>query len=189
MFSGGQRQRIAIARALDAAAEAAGRRRAGLRARCFGAGAGAQPAGRSAAATSASPISSSRTISAWCATSRMTCWSCISASRWSRADKERIFAQPLHPYTQALLASTPGLGAYAAKHALAKGELPSPLDPPKGCVFSTRCPYVTDLCRAERPPYARSMAAMSPAIMPSSFLAGTLNHLLNHGSIAPISAV
>ena len=32
-----------------------------------------------------------------------------------------------------------------------KGELPSPLDPPKGCVFSTRCPYVTDRCRAERP--------------------------------------
>jgi len=32
------------------------------------------------------------------------------------------------------------------------GEVPSPLNVPKGCVFATRCPYVTDLCRAERPP-------------------------------------
>ena len=40
----------------------------------------------------------------------------------------------------------------------AKGELPSPLDPPKGCVFSTRCPYVTDRCRAERPLDGRLVA-------------------------------
>ncbi len=65
--------------------------------------------------------------------------------------KERIFARPLHPYTQALLGATPGLGRNR-KRLIPKGELPSPLDPPKGCVFSTRCPYVTDLCRAERPP-------------------------------------
>jgi dipeptide transport system ATP-binding protein len=64
--------------------------------------------------------------------------------------KERIFARPLHPYTQALLAATPGMGR-ASKHLVPKGELPSPLDPPKGCVFSTRCPYVTDRCRVERP--------------------------------------
>jgi dipeptide transport system ATP-binding protein len=64
--------------------------------------------------------------------------------------KERIFAQPLHPYTQALLAATPGMGR-GRKRIIPKGELPSPLDPPKGCVFSTRCPYVTDRCRAERP--------------------------------------
>jgi dipeptide transport system ATP-binding protein len=64
--------------------------------------------------------------------------------------KERIFARPLHPYTQALLAATPGLGR-SRKRLVPKGELPSPLDPPKGCVFSTRCPYVTDRCRAERP--------------------------------------
>ena len=64
--------------------------------------------------------------------------------------KERIFGAPLHPYTQALLASTPGLGAPERRTVL-KGELPSPLAPPPGCVFSTRCPYATDLCRAERP--------------------------------------
>ena len=66
--------------------------------------------------------------------------------------KERIFARPLHPYTMALLASTPGLSGAVRERIVLKGELPSPLDPPPGCVFSTRCPYVTDRCRAERPP-------------------------------------
>ena len=70
-----------------------------------------------------------------------------------QGEKKALFAQPLHPYTQALLASTPGLaGSSAIKHRIVlKGELPSPLNPPKGCVFSTRCPHVTDRCRAERP--------------------------------------
>ena len=62
--------------------------------------------------------------------------------------KRMIFSRPLHPYTRALLTSTPGMGR---KFFVVKGELPSPLDPPAGCVFSTRCPHVTDLCRAERP--------------------------------------
>src|SRR5215469_7547649 len=65
--------------------------------------------------------------------------------------KQRIFARPLHPYAQALLDATPGLGR-DRRRIVPKGELPSPLDPPKGCVFSTRCPYVTDLCRTQRPP-------------------------------------
>jgi dipeptide transport system ATP-binding protein len=65
--------------------------------------------------------------------------------------KEPIFARPLHPYTQALLASTPGITGVRRKRIVLKGELPSPLNPPKGCVFSTRCPYVTDRCRVERP--------------------------------------
>ncbi|MNS50895.1 Oligopeptide transport ATP-binding protein OppF [compost metagenome] len=62
--------------------------------------------------------------------------------------KSRIFARPLHPYTQALLASTPGL---SSQRIVLKGELPSPLDPPSGCVFSTRCPHVQPRCREERP--------------------------------------
>jgi len=64
----------------------------------------------------------------------------------------RIFARPLHPYTQALLASVPAM-AGTARHARVRlpGELPSPLNPPRGCVFSTRCPHAIDLCRHERP--------------------------------------
>ena len=66
--------------------------------------------------------------------------------------KERIFTRPLHPYTQALLASTPGMvGTARRERIVLKGELPSPLNPPAGCVFSTRCPYVIERCRAERP--------------------------------------
>jgi dipeptide transport system ATP-binding protein len=63
-----------------------------------------------------------------------------------------IFGRPLHPYTQALLASTPRIEvAHRAQPMLLKGERPSPLDPPAGCVFSTRCPHAVELCRAERP--------------------------------------
>jgi dipeptide transport system ATP-binding protein len=71
-----------------------------------------------------------------------------------QGEKTTIFANPLHPYTQALLASTPGLaGSGAARQRIVlKGELPSPLNPPSGCVFSTRCPHVTERCRQERPP-------------------------------------
>ncbi len=64
----------------------------------------------------------------------------------------QIFGRPLHPYTQALLASTPCIApADRRQRTPLKGERPSPLDPPTGCVFSTRCPHVIDRCRAERP--------------------------------------
>jgi dipeptide transport system ATP-binding protein len=62
-----------------------------------------------------------------------------------------IFDRPLHPYTQALIASTPVPGRTRAARAAIAGEIPSPLDMPKGCVFATRCPHVTERCRSERP--------------------------------------
>ena len=63
-----------------------------------------------------------------------------------------IFDRPLHPYTQALLASVPAMaGAARTRRAPLKGELPSPLNPPAGCVFSTRCPHAEARCHAERP--------------------------------------
>ena len=66
--------------------------------------------------------------------------------------KRSVFTQPLHPYTKALLGSTPGLrGVARAERIVLKGELPSPLAPPAGCVFSTRCPHVAERCREERP--------------------------------------
>lgn len=70
-----------------------------------------------------------------------------------QGEKKAIFSSPLHPYTQALLASTPGLvgtGTGLTRRVLT-GELPSPLNPPSGCVFSTRCPHAVDRCRVERP--------------------------------------
>jgi dipeptide transport system ATP-binding protein len=70
-----------------------------------------------------------------------------------QGEKKTIFSQPLHPYTQALLASTPGIvGSGAVRRRIVlKGELPSPLNPPSGCVFSTRCPNVVARCHVERP--------------------------------------
>jgi dipeptide transport system ATP-binding protein len=66
--------------------------------------------------------------------------------------KEQIFSRPLHPYTQALLASTPGMaGIERSRRLVLKGERPSPLNPPPGCVFSTRCAHAIDRCRTERP--------------------------------------
>ncbi|MDP2370692.1 peptide ABC transporter ATP-binding protein [Rhodoferax sp.] len=70
-----------------------------------------------------------------------------------QGEKKRMFAQPLHPYTRALLGSTPGLAGQATglPRIVLTGELPSPLNPPSGCVFSTRCPNAVERCRVERP--------------------------------------
>jgi dipeptide transport system ATP-binding protein len=66
--------------------------------------------------------------------------------------KHTIFSQPAHPYTQALLASTPGLQpGHTQQRPLLQGELPSPLHPPAGCVFSTRCAHAQAQCHAQRP--------------------------------------
>jgi dipeptide transport system ATP-binding protein len=76
-----------------------------------------------------------------------------------RAPKADLFAAPRHPYTRALLASTPRVDAARGEAALARaarsalsGELPSPLAPPSGCVFRTRCPYAIDRCAEVVPP-------------------------------------
>jgi dipeptide transport system ATP-binding protein len=61
--------------------------------------------------------------------------------------KAVIFERPRHPYTRALLASTPTVDAANRKQRIAiKGELPSPLNPPPGCAFHRRCPFATPLC-------------------------------------------
>ena len=66
--------------------------------------------------------------------------------------KESVFAAPRHPYTRVLLAATPSVDPRHRKVAVAvKGELPSPLNPPPGCAFASRCPYATGRCTAERP--------------------------------------
>jgi dipeptide transport system ATP-binding protein len=66
--------------------------------------------------------------------------------------KEAIFRHPRHPYTKALLASTPFVDpTKRAERVVLKGELPSPLNPPPGCAFHRRCPYATDVCSQERP--------------------------------------
>jgi dipeptide transport system ATP-binding protein len=77
--------------------------------------------------------------------------------------KQVIFAEPRHPYTQALLAATPSVDPKArSKRLTVKGELPSPIDPPPGCAFHRRCPFATEVCGQERPelrPFAGRMVA------------------------------
>ena len=69
------------------------------------------------------------------------------------APKRQIFAAPQHPYTQALLSAVPVPEPGAArKRIILKGDVPSPINPPTGCRFHTRCPYVFDRCRVEEPP-------------------------------------
>jgi dipeptide transport system ATP-binding protein len=66
--------------------------------------------------------------------------------------KPALFAGPRHPYTRALLASTPSLHAADRRTRIVlKGELPSPLNPPSGCAFHKRCPHAVDRCAAETP--------------------------------------
>ena len=69
------------------------------------------------------------------------------------APRERIFAQPQHPYTEALMAAAP-IAAPKARSArlVIEGDVPSPINPPPGCHFHTRCPYAEARCRVEAPP-------------------------------------
>ncbi|MFC3676450.1 ABC transporter ATP-binding protein [Ferrovibrio xuzhouensis] len=67
------------------------------------------------------------------------------------APTEELFAQPNHPYTQALLAEAPRLVAERRDYLPIAGEIPSPLDPPPGCHFHPRCPHAMDRCRQEAP--------------------------------------
>jgi oligopeptide/dipeptide ABC transporter ATP-binding protein len=68
------------------------------------------------------------------------------------AAKDTIFAQPLHPYSEALIAAAPLPDPRAKRNQLVlEGDVPSPMNPPPGCHFHTRCPYAGARCRSEDP--------------------------------------
>lgn len=67
-------------------------------------------------------------------------------------DKQKIFDQPLHPYTRVLISATPAIRQQDRKERIRiVGELPSPLNPPPGCAFSPRCPFAEPRCHVEAP--------------------------------------
>jgi peptide/nickel transport system ATP-binding protein/oligopeptide transport system ATP-binding protein len=69
-------------------------------------------------------------------------------------DKTSLFEMPLHPYTEALLSAVPvpKSGARGRKRLILKGDVPSPINPPAGCHFHTRCLYAHARCKSEVPP-------------------------------------
>ncbi|MCP1750964.1 ABC transporter ATP-binding protein [Bradyrhizobium elkanii] len=68
------------------------------------------------------------------------------------APSHKIFASPAHPYTRALLSAVPVPKPGAVRNPIVlKGDVPSPINPPSGCRFNTRCPFVFDRCKSEKP--------------------------------------
>ncbi|MGU3576193.1 ABC transporter ATP-binding protein [Brucellaceae bacterium C25G] len=67
------------------------------------------------------------------------------------APAKEFFARPNHPYTKMLLSEVPDLSQRSKSYSAIKGEIPSPINPPKGCHFHPRCPLAFDKCRVERP--------------------------------------
>ena len=67
------------------------------------------------------------------------------------ARSEDIFRNPLHPYTEALLNAIPTTDIHNKELQILEGDIPSPVNPPKGCKFHTRCKYAMEKCKCERP--------------------------------------
>ena len=69
------------------------------------------------------------------------------------ADRLSLFNSPRHPYTKALLSAVPSVDQKRkVERLLIPGDPPDPLNPPRGCRFASRCPFVEDACRSEQPP-------------------------------------
>ena len=73
------------------------------------------------------------------------------------SESDELYANPAHPYTKLLMDSHPEPDPHAVidEHIAAEGDLPSPIAPPSGCRFRTRCPFADEICAAEEPQMRR----------------------------------
>lgn len=82
------------------------------------------------------------------------------------ANKADLFDNPLHPYTKSLLSAVPAMNPRHSgkrERIILQGDVPSPANPPRGCVFQTRCPKVMDICREVRPTLKNQTSKQSVA--------------------------
>jgi oligopeptide/dipeptide ABC transporter, ATP-binding protein, C-terminal domain len=86
------------------------------------------------------------------------------------ANTEEIFENMMHPYTQALLSAIPTTDPEGTKIEVLEGDIPSPIKPPTGCKFHTRCKYATEICSQVQPQFEEAR--------PGHFVA--CHHKLNH---------
>jgi len=89
-----------------------------------------------------------------------------------RADTETVFKEPLHPYTQGLMNSIPKVDLELTRLETIEGNVPNLIKPPSGCRFHTRCPYVMEHCKMEKP----ELIEITPGHSVACHLYGGVNH-------------